>query len=51
VSLVGAWDDLDRLRAELRRLQAVIATVAKVNTRRKHPSAFQLLSNPELLDW
>jgi hypothetical protein len=51
VNLAEAWDDLDRLAAVLRRLRAATEAVAKITTRGKHPSTFQLLLNPELLDW
>ena len=46
VGLAEAWDDLDRLSQVLSRLRVAIAAVAKVNTRKKHPSSFQLLLNP-----
>lgn len=51
VSIAEALDDLGRLGDLLRRLTAVIATKARVNRRNKHPSLFQLLQNPELLDY
>jgi Transposase DDE domain len=50
-NLAEALDDLDRLTKVLDRLQAAIEAVAKVDRRTKHPSLFQLLSNPELLDY
>jgi Transposase DDE domain len=39
------------LRALLRRLEGGIAASARVDRRRKHPSLFQLLDNPELLEY
>ncbi len=52
VTLISeALDDLCRLCDLLRRLQAAIANAARVTRRRKHPSLFQLLENPELLDY
>jgi len=49
--LIEALDDLDRLSGLLGRLQAATAANAVIAARKKHPSAFQLLLNPELLDW
>jgi Transposase DDE domain len=49
-TLIEALDDLDRLCQALDRLKTTIEAVAYVDTRGKHPSSFQLLSNPELLD-
>jgi len=51
VSIAETLDDLGRLRDLLCRLEAVIANKARVNRRNKHPSLFQLLENPELLDY
>ena len=51
VSIAEALDDLGRLSDVLGRLGAVIANKARVNRRNKHPSLFQLLENPELLDY
>jgi Transposase DDE domain len=51
VSLTGALDDLDRLRCVLEEMTATIRAVAKQKLQRKRPSSFQLLSDPELLDW
>jgi hypothetical protein len=50
-TLIEALDDLDRLCHALDRLTTTIEAVACVDTRGKHPSSFQLLSNPELLEW
>jgi hypothetical protein len=44
-------DHRQRLCALLRRLGDGIATPARVHRRRKHPSLFQLLENPELLEY
>jgi hypothetical protein len=51
VSVMEALDDIDRLSDLLDRLRVAINAVAKITTRKKHPSTFQLLLNPELLDW
>ena len=49
--LIENWDDLDRLREVLEKMKVVIEANAQVDYRRKHPSAFQLQANPELLDY
>jgi Transposase DDE domain len=49
--LMEAIGDRDRLSDALSRLQITIAAVARVNIRRKKPSWFQLLLNPELLEY
>jgi hypothetical protein len=51
VSIAEALDDPGRLRDVLCRLGAVIANKVRVSKRNKHPSSFQLLANPELLDY
>jgi hypothetical protein len=51
VSIAEALDDPGRLGDVLCRLGAVIAKKARVSPRNKHPSSFQLLANPELLDY
>jgi hypothetical protein len=51
VLLTAVLDDLERLADFLGRLGAAIAKTARVNRRRKHPSLFQLLDNPELLEY
>jgi hypothetical protein len=52
---IGEWiaaiDDLRKLRRVLDRQRESLAKSARVNSRRKHPSCFQLLTNPELLDY
>ena len=50
-NLAESLDDLDRLVNVLRRMKAAIAAVANVDRRVKHPSSFQLLEEPELLDY
>jgi hypothetical protein len=49
--LIEVWGDLQRTRALLERLQRALARTARMTTRRKHPSSFQLLDNPELLEY
>lgn len=49
--LAESLNDLDRLANVLERLQAAIESYAKIKRKRKQPSAFQLLGNPELLDY
>src|SRR5664279_2281499 len=51
VLLVPVLDDCARLADFLSRLGAAVANTARVNRRRKHPSLFQLLENPELLEY
>lgn len=50
-SFCDALDDLGRLRDQLDRMKAAIAHNARVTKRKKHPSFFQLIENPELLDY
>lgn len=51
VLLTGVLDDGERLRDFLRRFGAAVTKTARVTRRRKHPSLFQLLGNPELLEY
>jgi Transposase DDE domain len=51
VSLTGALSDRDRLIRVLEEMTAAISAVAKQKLQKKSPSSFQLLLNPELLDW
>jgi hypothetical protein len=51
VTLTGALEDIDTLIRTLEAMAATIDTVAKKKRQSKRPSLFQLLSNPELLDW
>jgi hypothetical protein len=46
-----ALDHRRRLRGLLCRLQDAIAETARITRRRKHPSLFQLLEQPELLEY
>jgi len=49
--LIGALNDVDRLADAIRQIGEAILAVARITTRKKHPSSFQLLLNPDLLDW
>jgi hypothetical protein len=49
--LGDALDDLGRLDDVLHRLSAAIGNRARVTPRKKHPSLFQLLDKPELLEY
>jgi hypothetical protein len=50
--LIDALDDRDRLVTVLSRLSAVfLKSVARVQNRKVHPSLFQLLQDPVLLDY
>ena len=49
--LLAVIDDPAKLECVLDRQRASLAKVARINHRRKHPSCFQLLNNPELLDY
>lgn len=51
VTLTEALDDIDRLIRTLEDMAATISAVARKKLQRKRPSSFQLLLNPELLDW
>jgi hypothetical protein len=51
VLLTSVLDDGERLSDFLHRFGAAVAKTARVTRRRKHPSLFQLLENPELLDY
>jgi hypothetical protein len=51
LSLTSALDDVDRLIQVLEEMTRTIAAVAKKKLQKKHPGSFQLLWNPELLDW
>jgi hypothetical protein len=50
-NLAKSLDDLDRLTDVLERLRAAVEVFAKVKFRNKQPNSFQLLGNPELLDY
>jgi hypothetical protein len=49
--LIGAIDDATELQRVLDRQRKSLAKSARVNLRRKHPNCFQLLNNPELLEY
>lgn len=49
--LIAVIDDTAKLRRVLNRQRESLARSARVNCRRKHPSCFQLLDNPELLEY
>jgi hypothetical protein len=49
--LTVVWDDQERLIDTLAKMSAAVAAVANQKLQRKRPSSFQLLLNPELLDW
>jgi hypothetical protein len=51
VLLLVVLDDAERLRDLLGQLGAAVAKTARITHRRKRPSLFQLLENPELLDY
>jgi hypothetical protein len=51
VSLTGALNDIDDLIRTLEAMTATIAAVANQKPGKKDPRSFQLLLNPELLDW
>jgi Transposase DDE domain len=51
VCLIGALKDLARLTEALQELFAEIEAVATQKRQKKRPSAFQLLNDPELLNW
>jgi hypothetical protein len=49
--LIAAIGDTAKLQDVLHRYRQSLAKSARVNSRRKHPSCFQLLNNPELLEY
>jgi hypothetical protein len=51
ILIVDALDDLGRLTRRLKDLQVAVAAIARVGTRKKQPSWFQLVLNPELMNW
>jgi hypothetical protein len=48
--LIAVIDDEAKLHQTLDRQRRFLAKAARVNYRRKHPSCFQLLNNPELME-
>lgn len=51
VPLIGVLDDHGQLLHTVTKLQSHLAHVAKIQSRKNQPSHFQLLRNPELLNW
>lgn len=51
VVLTGALEDNDNLIRTLGDLAVTIGAIAKKNRQSKRPGSFQLLLNPEFLDW
>jgi hypothetical protein len=49
--LLLALDHRPQLEQILTQLQTHLQCVAKIQRRRKHPSHFQLINNPDLLNW
>jgi hypothetical protein len=49
--IIAVIDDTAKLQRVLHRHQQFMAKRARVNSRRKHPSCFQLLNNPGLLEY
>jgi hypothetical protein len=49
--LIAVIHDASELQRVLHRQHQSLAKSARINRRRKHPSCFQLLSNPELLEY
>jgi Transposase DDE domain len=50
-TLTVVLDDEDRLIDTLTKMSTAVAAVANQKLQKKRPSSFQLLLNPELLDW
>lgn len=51
VSLMGALDDVGALMAIFKGMAAAIEAVAVKKAQKKSPASFQLLSDPDLLNW
>jgi hypothetical protein len=49
--LLESWDDLERLEEVIEKMKRVIEATARVDYRTARPSWFQLLENPELLEY
>ncbi len=49
--LLAVLDDSSRLQRVLERQRQCLGKSARINSRRKHPSCFQLLNDPELLEY
>lgn len=50
-ALIAALDHHDQLLITVTKIQTNLTHVAKIHSRKKHPSHFQLLQNPDLLNW
>jgi hypothetical protein len=51
VSLIVALDNRQQLEIVLNNMKNHLTHVSKIETRKKHPSHFQLIEDPSLLDW
>jgi len=49
--IIAVLDDTTRLSRALERQRKSMSKTARITHRRKHPSCFQLLNNPELLEY
>ncbi len=49
--IIAVLDDRAKLQTVLQRQRKFLAKSARVNSRKKHPSCFQLLNNPGLLEY
>ena len=49
--LIAVIDDTTKIQRVLERQRQSLAKSARVSSRRKHPNCFQLLNNPELLEY
>ena len=51
MSLSSALGEIERLIGVLEEMTATIDAIARQKRRKKDPASFQLLLDPELLDW
>jgi hypothetical protein len=51
VALIGAVNDHGQLVNTIQKIQSHLAHVVPIKSRKNKPSNFQLLDNPQLLDW
>ncbi|RPI59904.1 MAG: IS4 family transposase [Planctomycetaceae bacterium] len=49
--IIGVIDDAAKLQRVLVRQSQIMAKSSRLNSRKKHPNCFQLLNNPELLEY
>ncbi len=49
--LIENWDDIERLTTVFEKMRSILQSTARVDYRSAHPSWFQLLDNPELLEY